>query len=161
MKSFRKLVTKSTLLLKGARGKAKLPVSLVDNAEQKRQKAALSKTRLGKEKLTVVSGFCDDMQDLLQTAYRQKTCQAQFQCQPNGWIFFFFKGLWEKKEEVACGGGTNDCPFVCCWGLEMEEGKREGLDAARLYWPHRKHMRYLRCHIGDYARASTAYVVHA
>lgn len=83
---------------------------------------------------------------------------------PTQWMeyFFSFKELWEKKEEVACGGGTNDRPFVCCWGLEMEEGKkREGLDAARLYWPHRKHVMYLRCHIGEYARASTAYVVHA
>lgn len=46
------------------------------------------------------------------------------------------KSKRENEKKVACGGGTNDCSFVCLLGLvKTQEGKKkERLHAARLYW---------------------------
>lgn len=46
------------------------------------------------------------------------------------------KSKGESEKKVACGGGTNDCPFVCLLRLvQGQEGKRKvRLHAARLYW---------------------------
>jgi hypothetical protein len=61
------------------KAKAQLPVSLVDNAERRAEGTTQTKPcqklewEIKKKRLTVAPDFCDDMQDLLRTAYRQKT----------------------------------------------------------------------------------------
>lgn len=127
------------------KGKAQFSVSLVDNAERKEEGTTQTKPFQELEweiKETIVApGFCDDTQDLLQTAYRQKTWSSPLsnikraERLPKILSEAHLEKSEKKTKRSRVEVAQTTVRLFVVGVVQGHEGKKmERLHAARLYW---------------------------